>query len=96
MGECRYSVRSGIPKFPSKAGELAQVFPGTITQPIGGTERRAIRDILQRSPTRRRQRPSDPVDRTISNLYVAREQLDDALAKIDKAIQDVPGLSVNP
>ncbi len=34
MGECRYSVRSGIPKFPSKAGELEQVFPGTITQPM--------------------------------------------------------------
>ena len=92
MCQCLYSIRSGVPKFPSKAGELAQVFPGTITQPIGGTERRAIRDILQRSPTRRRQRPSDQVDRTISNLYVAREQLDDASTKIDKAIQDALGL----
>jgi DNA-binding SARP family transcriptional activator len=45
------------------------------------------------STDRRLQRPSDQVDRTISNLYVAREQLDDASAKIDKAIQDVLGLS---
>ena len=33
------------------------------------------------------------MDRTISNLYVVREQLDDASAKIDKTIQDVLGLS---
>ena len=45
------------------------------------------------SPASRLQRPSDQVDRTISNLNVAREQLDDASAKIDKAIQDVLGLS---
>jgi hypothetical protein len=41
----------------------------------------------------RLQRPSDQVDRTISNLNVARKQLDDASAKIKKAIQDMLGLS---
>jgi DNA-binding SARP family transcriptional activator len=45
------------------------------------------------SPASGLQGPSDQVDRTISNLNVAREQLDDASTKIDKAIQDVLGLS---
>jgi DNA-binding SARP family transcriptional activator len=39
------------------------------------------------------QSPGGHVDRTITNLNVARAQLDDASAKIDKAIQDVLGLS---
>ncbi len=33
------------------------------------------------------------MDRTISNLNVAREQLADASAKINKTIQDMLGLS---
>ncbi len=45
------------------------------------------------SPASPLQRPSDQVDRTISNLYVVRAQLDDASAKIDKTIQEVLGLS---
>jgi DNA-binding SARP family transcriptional activator len=45
------------------------------------------------SPASRLQRPSDQVDRTVSNLYVVREQLDEASAKINKTIQDVLGLS---
>ena len=52
-----------------------------------------IRGAVPGLPAGRHQRPSDQVDRTISNLYVAREQLDNASAKIDKVIQDVMALS---
>ncbi len=44
----------------------------------------------------RLQHSIDQVDRTLSNLYVTREQLDDASAKINQVIQDVAGLSEDP
>jgi DNA-binding SARP family transcriptional activator len=47
------------------------------------------------SPANWLQPPKDQVDRTLSNLNVAREQLDDASTMIDRAIQDVAGLSDN-
>ncbi len=52
-----------------------------------------VRGGVLGSPASGLQRPSDQVDRTISNLNVVRAQLDDASAKIDKTIQDVLGLS---
>ncbi len=52
-----------------------------------------IRGGVLGSPASRFQRPSDQVDRTISTLNVARGQLADASAKINKTIQDMLGLS---
>ena len=42
MCQCPYQVCSGVSKSPSKAAELEEVFLGTITQPIGSTEKGAI------------------------------------------------------
>ncbi len=64
MGECLYSVRSGAPKSHSKAGELEQMFLGTITPPIGGTEKRAktySRAKPKRKPGPLERHPLDPV-----------------------------------
>lgn len=55
-----------------------------------------VRGRVPDSPAGRHRQSSEQVDRTISSLNVAREQLDDASAKIDKAIQDVLGLTDQP
>ncbi len=71
--------------------ETKTLYQHILNEDTEGIDR--IRGGVLDSPASRFQRPSDRMDRTISNLYVAREQLDDASAKIDKAIQDVLGLS---
>ncbi len=71
--------------------ETKTLYQHILNEDTEGIDR--IRGGVLGSLASRLQRPSDQVDRTVSNLYVAREQLDDASAKIDKAIQDVLGLS---
>ncbi len=71
--------------------ETKTLYQHILNEDTEGIDR--IRGGVLGLPASRLQRPSDQVDRTVSNLYVAREQLNDASAKIDKAIQDALGLS---
>ena len=89
--ECERRLREELDVGPME--ETKTLYQHILNEDTEGIDR--IRGGVLGSPASRLQRPSDQVDRTISNLYVAREQLDDASAKIDKAIQDVLGLSDN-
>ena len=89
--ECEKRLREELDVGPME--ETKTLYQHILNEDTEGIDR--IRGGVLGSPASRLQRPSDQVDRTISNLSVAREQLDDASAKIDKAIQDVLGLSDN-
>ena len=89
--ECERHLREELDVGPME--ETKTLYQHILNEETEGIDR--IRGGVLGSPASRLQLPSDQVDRTVSNLYVAREQLDDASAKIDKAIQDVLGLSDN-
>ena len=71
--------------------ETKTLYQHILNEDTEGIDR--IRGGVLGLPASRLQRPSDQMDRTISNLNVAREQLADASAKINKTIQDMLGLS---
>ena len=87
--ECERRLREELDVGPME--ETKTLYQHILNEDTEGIDR--IRGGVLGSPASRLQSPSDQMDRTISNLYVAREQLNDASAKIDNAIRDVLGLS---
>lgn len=87
--ECERRLREELDVGPME--ETKTLYQHILNEDTEGIDR--ICGELLGSLASRLQRPSDQVDRTISNLNVARKQLDDASAKIKKAIQDMLGLS---
>lgn len=89
FAECERRLREELDVGPME--ETKTLYQHILNEDTEGIDR--IHDGVQVRPASRHQRPSDRVDRTISNLYVVRAQLDDASAKIDKTIREVLGLS---